>query len=168
MPRTCLDCAAHITRQSRTGRCKPCATRVSRENPAIEARRLAALRTALRTPEARAAKSASRRRTEAERRNDPAWIVYKRDCGRKARALYDASPEAQARNLAARARVGAKLSARRMAWCPTSLRDDYQMMRRKVGAPAARAAIEDEIRRAVAATLETQRVREQQRRSQAY
>lgn len=112
---------------------------------------------------------------EAERANDPDWIAYKRKAGQRVRRQYDADPEAQARNLAKRASVGAQIREKRLAWCPPELRDDYYRMRRKVGAEAAREAIEAEIpgtaahaRQQVANAVLKQRLRYAREQAQAY
>jgi hypothetical protein len=141
----CASCTNPITRHSKTGRCRGCVLRDAKADPVREARRISALGAALRTPEARAAKSVARKRIEAERADDPAWIAYKIESGKRVRAAYDASPEAQAKNLATRATVGDKIRAKWLGWCPPERWAEYQALRRKVGAEEARRAIEAEI-----------------------
>jgi hypothetical protein len=99
----------------------------------------------LRTPETRLAKRLARQKTERERANDPVWIEYKRQCGLRARALYDASPTGKAKNLAKRAQAGRATTEKRLGWCPVERREEYELLRRKIGAGAAREAIEAEI-----------------------
>lgn len=134
-----------------------------------------ALAAALRTPEARAAKSISRQRIEAERADDPAWIAYKIASGKRVRAAYDASPEAQAKNLATRATVGEKIRAKWLGWCPPERWEEYYRMRKKVGAELARRAIEEEIegteahaRRVVANNVLVMQLRHEREVAQRY
>lgn len=143
MSKTCNECGASVSRHSK-GLCRPCALKRFKD-PSNEALRLARLRAALVTPEAREAKRIARLKMEAERANDPVWIEYKRQCGVRVRALYDASPEGQAKNRAKRAEVGRKISEHWLGWCPTDRREEYEQLRRKIGAGAAREAIEAEI-----------------------
>ena len=79
---------------------------------------MAGQRATMAKPECREKMRCSRKRVEAERRDDPAWRAYKQEGGRRLRAFYDASPEAQAAQLATRASVGRKLRAKALAWCP--------------------------------------------------
>ena len=144
MSKTCESCAKPVSRSSK-GLCRLCALAITRNNPEVQAKRLERLRAALRTPEARQAKSAARVKLEQERANDPVWIEYKRQCGLRVRALYDASPEGQAKNLAKRAEAGRKSRERWLGWCPVDRREEYEQLRRKIGAGAAREAIEAEI-----------------------
>jgi hypothetical protein len=91
------------------------------------------------TPEHRAKMKVVAARTQEERRDDPKWRAYKRAAGQRLRALYDASPEAQAANLAKRALVGRKVSRRALAWCPLAYRDEYRRLRDAGNIPAAEA-----------------------------
>jgi hypothetical protein len=140
--RACFICAAPITRQSKSGRCRPCATRANHADPVKEARRKEAHRLACAQPEYRAKQKAARRKVEAERAGDPAWRAYKQASGRRLRACYDADEAAQAANLAKRTLVGGKLSERALAWCPVDRRADYLVLRDKTGAAEARRMIE--------------------------
>lgn len=143
--RVCSDCPATISVQSKGGRCRACANRAARNDPAREARRLAALRLAHQRPEYRAKKSAENKARHQARKDDPAWQEYLREQGRRVQAAYRASPEAQERRKAASVGVGQKLRAQRLAWCPAELRDEYAVLRRRWGAERARAAIEAKI-----------------------
>lgn len=145
MTRTCSDCATAITRHSKTGRCKPCATRLSRQDPAFEERRLAGLRKTFATPEYRAQKRTERQRTEIARKDDPVWQAYKQASGKRLRADFDAHPDAKAKSLARRGDVGKLLTERRIGWCPVERRDQYQQLRKKVGVREARRMIEAEM-----------------------
>lgn len=170
----CKDCAAPVSKLS-TGRCRSCANRIMWADPAFQERRLAALRIALRTPEAIANKRAARLKLEAERSVDAAWKEYKRQSGKRLRASYDAHPDAHARNMAKRKQAGAKVRATRLAWCPADRWDEYQRMRKKVGAAEARRAIEEEIvgteahaRLQVARNLVKDRLKHEREQAQAY
>ncbi|MDR6851066.1 hypothetical protein J2Y54_000559 [Sphingomonas sp. BE123] len=127
--RVCSDCPATISVQSKGGRCRACANRAARNDPAREARRLAALRLAHQRPEYRAKKSAENKARHQARKDDPAWQEYLREQGRRVQAAYRASPEAQERRKAASVGVGQKLRAQRLAWCPAELRDEYAVLR---------------------------------------
>lgn len=141
MTRVCLDCPKEITRQSKTGRCQSCATKVSRRDPEREARRLAAQKATMQTPEFRTALGRRMREVFAERRKDPAYVEARRQQGQRLRALYDASPEAQALNASKRAIVGRKLRMQRLPWLPEARRHEYENMRDKVGAAEAKRRI---------------------------
>jgi len=138
MTRTCSDCPAPITRQSKTGRCRSCAARNNHRDAAFVARLQAASANGKRTPEARAKARETSLRREAERKDDPAWHAYKVATGKQLRALYDASPEAQAANLAKRAAVGEKNRFRTLGWLPDRLRHQYQSARTMFGAAEAK------------------------------
>lgn len=153
MSRTCITCAAPITRQSTTGRCRTCATRVCHADPVMSERRKAAHRAACADPAYRARMSAARARTEAERKNDPKWRAYKVASGKRLRAAYDASAEGQALNQAKRALVGEKARERMLSWCPVDRRADYRTLREKTGAADARRMIEADIAQREAARL---------------
>ncbi|WP_419808367.1 hypothetical protein [Sphingomonas sp.] len=142
--RTCLDCSTTITRHGKSGCCRPCAARRTHADPAFRARLEAASRAAKRSPASRARASEAALRTEAERRGDPAWHAYKVASGRRLRAEYDASPEAQLRNSAMRAAAGRKISDTRHAWCPIEYRPAYRAIRDKdVPAAEARRMVEE-------------------------
>ena len=143
MTRSCSQCGEPITRHSKTGLCKPCATRANRADPEKEARRVAGVARKAKTPEFRNNQRRARLRLEAERRDDPVWKAKQREHGRRLRASYDADPAARAANLARRAAVGAMLSAQRLAWCPPEKRDHYQVLRKRKGAAVAKAIIMD-------------------------
>lgn len=139
--RVCIDCGVEVSRHSK-GRCRPCATRVNRADPVKEANRIAALRVKVKSPEHRALHRASRLKLMVDRADDPAWQETMRLNGVRLQAQYRASEEAQAANRASRPRVGQVLHEQRMAWCPVERRDEYQVMRRKVGAVEARRILE--------------------------
>ena len=138
MTRTCLDCPKPVTRQSKTGRCHSCAARHNHRDPAFVARLQAASAAGKRTPESRAKARESSLRREAERKDDPAWHAYKVATGKRLRALYNDSPEAQAANRAQRASVGEKNSRRMLGWLPDRLRHEYESARTMFGAAEAK------------------------------
>lgn len=142
-PRTCVDCDAPVTRQSTTGRCRPCATRKT---------------LAERTPEQRCAM------TKRGMARNPELKRFYGDCLRAATATPEHRERARALIVGralwlqssahgpeARAKAGRTLSEQRLAWCPRELRDDYRTMRRKVGASEARRIILDQHERDMAA-----------------
>ena len=139
--RSCSDCGAPITRQAKTGRCRSCCTLRMRADPEKEARRMAGQKATMAKPEYREKMRRSRKRVEAERRDDPAWQAYKRAGGLKLRAAFEASPEAMERLLATRSAVGAKLAENALGWCPVELRAEYTRLRKKHGKVEARRLI---------------------------
>lgn len=80
-----------------------------------------------------------------ERANDPAWLAYKVASGKRLSQQYAQDEEAQRRNLARRAEVGKKVSARRLAWCPEAYRAEYRKLCRIMLAADARRVIMQQI-----------------------
>lgn len=154
--RTCSDCAKPISRHSK-GRCRVCVLHAARKDPEKEARRIAALRAVLVTPEQRAAKSAARRKMLADRKDDPVWQEYLRQSGHRMRQQFLATPGAEEKRRAAQKMCGKKISDRFLSWCPQDRRDEYQALRKKVGATEAKRVMlaefeADEARRKAALT----------------
>ena len=102
---------------------------------------MAGQRATMATPEHREKMRRSRKRVEAERRDDPAWQAYKRAGGLKLRAAFEANPEAMKRLLATRPAVGAKLAEKALRWCPADRRAEYTRLRKKHGKDEARRLI---------------------------
>ncbi len=145
MTRTCSDCPSPVTKASKTGRCRPCAAKANHRDPAFRARLEAGARANAARPEHRAKMKAAARRKHAERAGDPAWEAYKRASGKRLRAQFDASPAAQAANLAKRALVGEKNRMRRLGWLPDRLRRQYESLRTNRGAAEAKRIVMAEL-----------------------
>lgn len=152
--RTCSDCPAAITSQSK-GRCRACANRHGRLDAARETKRLAALRASKADPEYRALMSRMNKERHRRLRHDPAWRQFLVERGRELQAHYQASPEAQAKRRAATADIGSIMHEARMGWCPKELRGEYRRLTRskRMSAAEARAEIYRQIEEARRARL---------------
>lgn len=144
MSRTCLDCPATISPKSK-GRCRACNARHTHSDPDLQARRIARLKEATNAPAIRAARSELSKRVHAERSSDPEWVAHRRSLGLALCARLRADPVARANARAAQLEGFRKQSETRMGWCPVERRDEYQQLRRKVGAAEARRVIEADI-----------------------
>lgn len=174
--RTCLDCGAHVSRQSK-GRCRPCSTAHLNSDPAIAERRRANLKSFQSRPEVkqRQRDSLARYMANMPERDREA----RRERGRRIYRDILNTPEIRAKSNSreARAQAGRARTETMLGWCPPELRDDYRalLMRRDLSAAEARAIIEQQIpgtqahaARAIANTVDAQRIREERRRAQAY
>lgn len=126
---TCSNCPAPITRQSKSGLCRPCAFAKLRADPEWQRNRAACLRARHGDPAYRAAMSSAQRRWHAAHASDPAYQARQRENGKtlKATGLGNA---AQPKGSAIRRRVGQILHEQRMGWCPPEYRNLYQSLRR--------------------------------------
>lgn len=183
MRRTCSesDCAAPITHQAKTGRCRPCANRRMHADPAYQARRLAGLARFFDQPGAReergrilgdglrawrASMTADQKRRASQHGR---WLV----------AQYLSRPDIRARALSATARAKAVAGyiQTRMGWCPVALRQQYYdlVVRKRIPAAEARRIIEAEIpgtaehaQLEIASRTLAARLRDERRRREAY
>ena len=95
LARTCSDCPNAITRQSKTGRCRPCALAVTNADPGLKERQRAAVREYANRPEVRAA---SRARLAAYRANMPEADRENRRARGRAQVALLMSPQVRARS----------------------------------------------------------------------
>lgn len=144
MDRSCLDCSAPISAQSKTGRCRPCAARACGKDPALIEKRAATHRRKFREDTAYRERKARLMRTYNKRPMTPERIEALRAIMRKNRRGLE-KPEARAKWMAGRAEAGRKRHETVMAWCPVQYRALYTHLRvsKKFKAAEARQMIED-------------------------
>jgi hypothetical protein len=146
MTRTCSDCPSPISRQSKTGRCRPCALAVTNADPELKERQRAAVRKYANQPEVRAA---SRERLAKYRENMPESDREKRRQIGHSRVALLMSPEVRARSNSpeAKAKAGARRTETVLAWCPPAYRDMYRALKKsqRCLAAEARALVEEAI-----------------------
>lgn len=146
--RTCSDCGAEISAQSKTGRCHRDAMIALHANPAYRAKRLAALDRHFAKP---GAKEAAGRRLLKYRDEMPeADRERRREHGRWLAAEV-LTPELRAKSQTpeARARAIAGNAEAKLGWCPPDRRDEYRLLvrRKRYSAAEARALIEADLKR---------------------
>lgn len=127
-------CGAHITRQSRSGKCQPCAMKAMNADPEFRRRRLEALGHHYDEPGVR---EATRQRLRAgyvawRQTMSPEERQRASDHGKRMVRTYLSSPDV-------RAAAAATRSERRHAWCPEEHRATYRDLTRKKQIPAAEA-----------------------------
>ena len=179
--RTCSDCGSPITRQSKTGRCRPCATARLHADPEYRARLAAGQQAYFGQPGVR--EERTRRLLEgAERYRADATPEQRARLSEHGRYLvreYLSRPDVYARSQApeARARAIGAYVERRMGWCPLDLRPRYAALIRSKRIPAAEARrlIEAEIpgtaeyaRRQIASHQLAVLLRHEREQAQAY
>lgn len=118
--RTCAQCPAPITRQSKTGLCRSCVSKRAWSDQNARERRIAAARAACSTPEALARRAAVTREWMAARRDDPAWQAHMIESARHMRSFVTEATFDKIR--ATRAEATARMVAAKMAWCPPQYR----------------------------------------------
>lgn len=134
----CLACAAPITRQSKSGLCRPCAFSKLKSDPEWQRRRLSGLRARGDDPAYRLKMSEAQKRWHRANASDPVYQARQRAVGLKLKAT-GLGNAAQHAGSAGRKRVGQLLSDQRLAWCPREYRALYQSCRRMRGWGAERA-----------------------------
>jgi hypothetical protein len=139
MTLACSDCAAPITRQSKTGRCRVCAMRACAKDPSRLAKMSEAMKRKWADPEHRRkcsqAISAARRVKVA---TDPAFAELMREKGRILAATR-LGAECIRSGKPARKKIAASLSKHYMGWCPPDRREEYRKLRRNKRLPGAEA-----------------------------
>lgn len=147
---TCANCPATLGRANKSGRCRSCLAKHLNGDPAIAARRKAAIQKRFARPEVMAAHIA--RLVERNANRPPEEVEQLREHGRRRMAAIRSDPVIMAKCDAARAapdvrqKQGQALSDRMLPWCPREWRPLYRELR-KVGTPVpdARRAVEAEI-----------------------
>jgi hypothetical protein len=172
-------CGARITRQSKTGRCRPHAIARMQADPAYQAARQAGIDRHYAVPGRREAKVQQLTAARLEKiRNDPAERERLREHGRwLCREVLTAERRARAQAPEARARSVANYIETVMGWCPAHLRPEYRRMidSQKIPAAEARRILEAEIpgtaeyaRREIHNRELISRLRDERRRAEAY
>ena len=164
MTLTCSNCSAPISRQSKTGRCRPCSLALTNADPAIKERQRAAARKHAARPGVRAARIArlaahlsalsdeERQRRSAQGRHIAATV------------LQSEAVRARSNSKEAKAKAGAARTATVLAWCPPEYLERYRFLKntKLLRAAEAKQAILDEVaanerrRRAAMSSLEQQ------------
>jgi hypothetical protein len=131
----CLCCSATLGPRNRSGLCRSCVAKRNNADPAIIARRAAAISARFADPAVREAASQRMRKVIAGLA--PSEIERRREHGRRQVRNFLSRPEVVAKTLApeVRARAGRSRSATVLAWCPPEWRDTYRGLTRK-GRPA--------------------------------
>lgn len=153
MERSCIDCPAKISRQNRTGRCRPCALVAMNRDPVARARRVAALMAGLATPEGREKRLAGLQRFNSNL--PPEEIERRRVHGRHIAATVLNRPDVRAKSNAPDVRRRANVSRVEvmLGWCPAAYRDQHRrnVTSKRMSAAESRRAIETEIAEVAAA-----------------
>ncbi len=147
---TCIDCPNPISRQSKTGRCRPCSFKVLQANPEAQAKSLAALAARNACPEARKLMVAGSKIAGAKRKADPVTRAKLVENGK----IYGKRNFTKAHTAEANAKRAISVRATHLAWCP----EEYWPLNRalrdnKLGLAERKAMIADEIKRAEAKRL---------------
>lgn len=147
MTRTCSDCPAPITRQSKTGRCRQCSLAHINASSEIRARQRSAVRAYALQPEVRRA-CAARLAAHAANMSDEERI-RRREQGQHiaATVLQTDRVRALSNSPAAKAKAGAARTNTVLAWCPPAYRDQYRTLTvsQRLPAAEARRLIEEQI-----------------------
>ena len=164
MRRTCSDCSKELGMRNRSGLCRSCLARRHNADPAVTARRKAAIRARFDDPEVLAAHRARIARYMANM--PPEHRAARQAHGQAMYREVLCRPDIVAKREAARQepgnrrRRGEKLSASRLPWCPAEWRPLYRDLTRKGVPPAdARSAVEAEIKHAVSRAAAAERAR---------
>jgi len=174
--RTCSDCPSLITRQSKTGRCRPCSAKRLTSDPELAARRLEGVRQWY--DERGGREMAGLRLAELNRNPTPALEAARKRQGQK-QIAYLLDPDIRARSASpqSRAKAEAKKEETLLGWCPPERRDEYRQMlySSRLHAAEARRIIEADIpgtaahaERVVAQNLLNARLKHEREQAQAY
>lgn len=167
----CSDCPAPITRASKTGRCRKCASRRTALNPAKREKCADKMREHYSDPAYAARMGQAVKQGWARRLADPA----KREEAKLNALRFGAAgtpPGSEARRKGGRTR-----SEKALAWCPPELRAEYRDLcrRRSFRAAEARAILEPIIpgtqahaKRFIANTNLAMRIKQEREKAQAY
>lgn len=122
-PRHC-SCGNQLGKGNTSGRCLTCANRAKAADPAFRERHRAGVKRALALDPARLDKLRAHVRGLAKA---PAVVE------RRTRYMRENAKAMNARSIAAKtpeswAKAGRTVSAKRLAWCPPELRDDYKAL----------------------------------------
>jgi hypothetical protein len=180
MTRICVGCPSVLGPKNRSGRCRSCLAQHLNSDPAIVAKRKAAVLARFDNP---AVVEEHRQRLARYMRNMPeADRERRRVHGRRMFRELLSNPEVVARSAASRndpetrRRQGQTHSDTRLPWCPREMRPAYRAMRAKGLSPQeARDVLEPEIpgtaahgRRIVANHQDAQRIRHERDVAQSY
>jgi ribosomal protein L40E len=136
MSRTCVDCAAPISRQAT--RCRNCSVAHVNQRPDVAEARNAAIRAKFADPAHRAKMQAAARRAGETARSNPSFRAWLIENGRHLYATRLNTPASRAAVLASRPVSGAKRTETVLGWCPPEYRDEYRLLARRWGAVEAR------------------------------
>lgn len=155
MTRTCSDCSAPVSKQAKTGRCRPCSLATTNADPAIKQRQREGSRAHAAKPEVKAAlvlRLSTHVRTlspqERERRSIQGRHIA-------ATVLQTERVRSLSNSAEAKARAGAARTDTVLAWCPPEYRDRYRYLKQTklLLAAEAKRVVLDEI-----ATVERRRI----------
>jgi hypothetical protein len=169
-------CGKPLSRQNRSGKCRPCVAHFLNTDPEMIAKRVAGNAVYWSRPESKAAAAAHMARIVGSLSEEE--LERRRENGRRLAREVLSRPEvrALASSREVRTRAGAARTNTVLAWCPPELRDDYRaLVRKAVPAKEARAMIEAQIvgtvahaRRSIANVRFANRLREERRRADVY
>lgn len=118
----CKQCQAPITRQSKTGMCKPCALQARNSDPEFQERRIKSVKLAfMLRPEL----GASRRAAMIEINKSP---EHRANTSRRNKEINSIAFARKGRSQEASVRGGKTLSARKLAHIPPEYRDEYRRL----------------------------------------
>jgi hypothetical protein len=134
-------CGKTLGRRNTSGRCALCALAELNADPEHQAKRLAGIKRKFEDDPAYAAAARERcRRVGLKAGQDPELRARRVEAGRERYANILSRPDIREKAIASiKARVGAKLRARALSWCPEYLWPEYQYLRKVKRLPAAEA-----------------------------
>ncbi len=161
-----------------TSHCRPCSAAALMRNPEVRKKHQAAIAAKFADPVKRAAHNEVARRNIAPWQSAPGTIDYLRQRADEIRPLAW-TPEAVAKNIAARPRAAAKRTQTMLSWCPPDKIEQYRFLTRSkhllaeearaiIEAEVARESPEAEARRTIARITHEMHAKQAREKAQAY
>lgn len=125
--RSCTNCSSPISRQSKTGRCKPCALAAINADPEQQAKRIAGIKARFKDPSHRAKMAAVVHAAHMKARRDPDKAARMNNNIHRARLRLN-DPDVRATFLAGRPAAIKKRLKTLMAWCPEEYQAEYKRL----------------------------------------